>query len=90
MTTGLKRFGGEEKMAVGFVYGSREEPQAIKWRSIDGKSFTCDGAPQSFYGMENVDQDDEDLIIVEGECDVIALYSLDPPIKAVSAPMGHP
>ena len=90
MTTGLKRFGGEEKMAVGFVYGSREEPQAIKWRSIDGKSFTCDGAPQSFYGMENVDQDDEDLIIVEGECDVIALYSLDPPIRAVSAPNGAP
>ena len=29
-------------------------------------------------------------IIVEGECDVIALYSLDPPIKAVSAPNGAP
>ena len=36
MTTGLKRFGGEEKMAVGLCM-DREEPP-IKWRSIDGKS----------------------------------------------------
>ena len=86
MTTGLKRFGGEEKMAVGFVYGSREEPQAIKWRSIDGSRSPVT-APQSFYGMENVDQDDEDLIIVE-ECDVI-VSSVDLPIKAVST-NGHP
>ena len=42
MTTGTKMFRGEEKAAVGFVYGPRRA--AIKWRSIDGKGFTCDGA----------------------------------------------
>jgi len=88
MTTGLKWFGGEEKMAVGFVYGSRENPTAIKWRSIEGKGFTCDGAPRSFYGIENIEEEAEELTIVEGECDVIALASIG--IKAVSCPNGAP
>ena len=88
MTTGTKFFGGEEKLAVGFVYGSRENPTAIKWRSIEGKGFTCDGAPRSFYGIENIEEEAEELTIVEGECDVIALASIG--IKAVSCPNGAP
>jgi len=88
MTTGTKIFRGEEKAAVGFVYGPRENPTAIKWRSIDGKGFTCDGAPRAFYGIEQIDEDEEELTIVEGECDVIALASVG--IKAVSCPNGAP
>ena len=88
MTTGTKIFRGEEKAAVGFVYGPRENPTAIKWRSIDGKGFTCDGAPRAFYGIEQIDDDEEELTIVEGECDVIALASVG--IKAVSCPNGAP
>ena len=88
MTTGTRWLGGENKEAVGFIYGSRENPSAIKWRSVDGKEFSCEGAPRSFYGIENVGASDEELIIVEGECDVIALASVG--IKAVSCPNGAP
>tara|TARA_R110001583_G_scaffold21993_11_gene82986 strand:+ start:351 stop:2090 length:1740 start_codon:yes stop_codon:yes gene_type:complete len=88
MTTGTRYFHGEQKQAVGFIYGPRENPTAIKWRSVDGKAFSCDGAPKSFYGIENVDEEDQDLTIVEGECDVIALASVG--IRAVSCPNGAP
>lgn len=88
MTTGTRYFHGEQKQAVGFIYGPRENPTAIKWRSVDGKAFSCDGAPKSFYGIENVDEEDQHLTIVEGECDVIALASVG--IRAVSCPNGAP
>jgi len=88
MTTGMKWFDGAQREAVGFIYGPRENPTAIKWRSVEGKGFLCDGAPRSFYGIENVEDTDEDLTIVEGECDVIALASVG--IKAVSCPNGAP
>ena len=88
MTTGMKWFDGAQREAVGFIYGPREKPTAIKWRSVEGKGFLCDGAPKSFYGIENVEDTDEDLTIVEGECDVIALASVG--IKAVSCPNGAP
>jgi twinkle protein len=88
MTTGTRHFHGELKEAVGFIYGPRENPTAIKWRSVDGKAFSCDGAPRSFYGIENVEDIDEHLTIVEGECDVIALASVG--IRAVSCPNGAP
>jgi len=88
MTTGEKWFAGEQKQAVGFIYGPRENPTAIKWRSVEGKGFTCDGAPKTFYGIEHIDIGEEDLTIVEGECDVIALASVG--IKAVSCPNGAP
>ena len=88
MTTGMKWFDGAQREAVGFIYGPRENPTAIKWRSVEGKGFLCDGAPRTFYGIENVEDTDEDLTIVEGECDVIALASVG--IKAVSCPNGAP
>jgi twinkle protein len=88
MTTGMKWFNGAQRESVGFIYGPRENPTAIKWRSVEGKGFLCDGAPKSFYGIENVEDNDEDLTIVEGECDVIALASVG--IRAVSCPNGAP
>ncbi len=89
MTTGKKYFHGKGELdAIGFVYGSRESPEAIKWRAIGEKAFTQDGAARSFYGVEHLDPDDEDLYIVEGEADLIALASIG--IKAVSCPNGAP
>lgn len=88
MTTGTKWMQGEERPAVGFIYGNRENPDAIKWRSISGKAFTSDGAARSFYGVTELEEDQDELIIVEGECDVIALASVG--IRAVSCPNGAP
>jgi len=88
MTTGRVWMAGEEREAVGFIYGDRENPEAIKWRSITGKHFTSEGAARSFYGTSQLEDGDEDLVIVEGECDVIALASVN--IKAVSCPNGAP
>ena len=90
MTTARKYFHqfGEEREAVGFIYGSRENPAAIKWRAVGDKAFTADGAARTFYGVDELEDDAEELIIVEGECDVIALASVG--IKAVSCPNGAP
>jgi twinkle protein len=88
MTTGTKYMAGQNRNAVGFIYGPRENPAAIKWRSMDSKHFICENAPKTFYGIESLDADQEDLIVVEGECDVIALGSIG--IKAVSCPNGAP
>ena len=88
MTTGEKFLAGENQPAIGFIYGSREAPEAIKWRAVNGKAFSCEGAPRSFYGVNKLEQSDDELIIVEGECDVIALASVG--IKAVSCPNGAP
>lgn len=89
LTTGRQYFNslGGERDAVGFIYGDRDEPQAIKWRAIGDKAFTATGAARSFYGVDEV-ENEEELIIVEGECDVIALASIG--IRAVSCPNGAP
>lgn len=77
-----------ETLAVGFVYGDKKEPDAIKWRPADGrKAFSQDGTADEFYGLERL-EGDEDVIIVEGEADVIALASVG--IRAISVPNGAP
>ena len=88
MTTGTRSFRGESMPAIGFVYGAVDNPTAIKWRSIISKDFICEGAPRSFYGIEELEEDADDLIVVEGEADVISLASIG--IRAVSCPNGAP
>jgi twinkle protein len=91
LTTMSKFFSslGDEVMAVGFVYGTEGEESAVKWRPADGrKAFTQDGAARSFYGLEWLDEEPDEIIIVEGEADVIALASVG--IQAVSVPNGAP
>ena len=91
LTTGVKYFPGigVETEAIGFVYGNPKEPDAIKWRPLDGtKTFTQDGAAREFYGIDMLPADAKDFIIVEGEADVIALASIG--IPAVSCPNGAP
>jgi len=87
MTTGRKYFHGiGETDAVGFIYGDPKEPSAIKWRCVPQKGFTSDGPARTFYGLERLDEEPKEVIIVEGECDVIALASIS--IKAISCPNG--
>lgn len=90
MTTGYKFFYGvnRELPAIGFIYGGREQPDAIKWRAVDEKLFSQSGAARSFYGVEKLDENPDTLVIVEGEADVIALATIG--VVAISCPNGAP
>jgi len=96
MTTGEKFFANlhEQTPAVGFIYGNKDRPSAIKWRSTERKAFTQDNAAREFYNIDKIDADalaqDEKskLIIVEGEADAVALATIG--ITAVSCPNGAP
>ena len=85
-----------ETLAVGFVYGDRKEPSAIKWRSLQGKSFIQTGAAQTFYGLEQLPEDlgELPLVICEGELDVLscqeAAIQTGMAITAISVPNGAP
>lgn len=83
LCTGV-RYGKE---CIGFVYGPSSQPEAIKWRAIHTKSFTQTGAARSFWGIDQLDPE-QDLIICEGEADVLALACAG--IRAVSVPNGAP
>ena len=87
---GTKWFGDIQKEieAIGFLYGDSRHPQAIKWRSIEGKSFTQQGAARSFFGLNQLPQDSTELVICEGEMDVLALASIGFP--ALGCPNGAP
>ena len=69
-----------------FSLPNKGEQYAQKIRSIEGKGFACNGAPQTFFNIENVTEDDC-LIICEGEMDALAMieagYS-----NSVSVPNG--
>ena len=89
VVSGRRYFQGHGELdAVGFVYGDLAQPSAIKWRAINQKAFTQEGAARQFYGIELIPEDAKELIIVEGECDALALASAG--IPAVSCPNGAP
>ena len=90
MITGRKWYRkiNAEVDSIGFVYGSEDEPEAIKWRPIEGKMFTQDGAGKSFYNIESLDKDESTIIIVEGEPDTVAMATIG--VKAISVPNGAP
>lgn len=86
-----KWFAGHGKSpAIGFVYSRKtnDQAEAIKWRAIDEKLFTQQGAARSFYGLDQLPPGTEDLVICEGEMDVLALAEAG--IAAVSVPNGAP
>ena len=74
------------KEAIGFPYHVNNKLQAIKWRSIDGKSFTQDGASRSLFGFDKLNINDL-IVICEGELDALALYEAGIDC-AVSVPNG--
>lgn len=91
MTTGVKYYRnvGQNLPSIGFIYGTPEQTSAIKWRPLNGKHFTQDGASRTFYGLENITEENhKQLVIVEGEADVVALASVG--IVALSCPNGAP
>lgn len=89
MTAGTRFFRDHgDHPAVGFIYGNPDRPSAIKWRAVDEKLFTQQNSAASFYGLDRVAPDAKELLIVEGEADVIALASIG--ITAVSCPNGAP
>ena len=87
---GKKWFGelGKEVDAIGFLYGDPKAPQAIKWRACFEKAFTQQGAARSFFGLNNLPKDITDLVICEGEMDVLALAAAG--IPAIGCPNGAP
>jgi twinkle protein len=87
LVSGTRFFNGAGELdAIGFVYGDDE---AIKWRSLQGKNFTQDGAARTLWGIEKLEPNAKEIIIVEGEADVLACATAS--IKnAVSVPNGAP
>ena len=80
---------GREMLCAGFPYiNDEDQVYAIKWRALEKKAWTQDGAARSFWGIEHV-RTDEPLIIVEGELDVLSLKEAN--IRnSVSVPNGAP
>jgi twinkle protein len=90
MTSGIKYFQGLGKQpAIGFLYGDKDHPYAIKWRCTTKKAFTQDGRAADFYGLSQVPDKCEELIVVEGECDVVALAAIGIH-NVLSVPNGAP
>lgn len=84
-----KYFAGSGKNpAIGFVYGDPRQPEAIKWRCTIQKEFTQQGSARSFYGLNQLPNGITELVICEGEMDVLALAAAG--IPAVSVPNGAP
>ena len=74
--------------AIGFVYGDPRQPEAIKWRCTTEKRFVQAGAARSLFGLNQLPSDITELVICEGEMDVLALATAG--IPAVSVPNGAP
>jgi len=89
MITGHRYFEGHGKLpAIGFVYGSKDQPDAVKWRALEKKAFTQQNAARSFYGLDRLEPGAKEIVIVEGEADAVALASIG--IVALSCPNGAP
>jgi twinkle protein len=61
------------------------KPEAIKHRKLSEKGFACTNGPASFFGLDRIKKGD-DLIIVEGEMDVLAMAEAG--VNAISVPNG--
>ena len=71
---------------IGFPYYDADgNVVAVKKRWLSEKKFICWQSPQSFFGIRHLKKGD-DLIVVEGEGDVLAMAEAG--IKAVSVPNG--
>jgi twinkle protein len=74
-----------EKPAIGFVYGLNGNSYAAKWRSVEGKDFTQEGAAVSLFLADRL-TDHSRVIITEGELDAVSFWEAG--IEAVSIPSG--
>jgi len=78
-----------EVMCAGFPYieAASNKTYAVKWRALDSKGFTQEGAAATFFGIEKI-KAGEPLVIVEGEIDQLSLSEIG--VAAVSVPNGAP
>ena len=79
---------GREVDCVVFPYLNQGQEYAAKIRSTEGKGFSCNGSPQSFFNIQNVQPNDW-MIITEGEMDCAALVECGYE-STVSMPNGAP
>lgn len=88
VSSGTKYFrkAGSEKPAVGFVYRWKSRDYAAKWRTLEGKDFTQDGAAQTLYLGDKLAGKDA-IIITEGEIDALSFWQAGLPF-ACSIPSG--
>ena len=63
---------GRETECIMFPYRNQGQEYAYKIRSLDGKGFSCNGAPQTFFNSESIETTKQ-IIICEGEMDALAL-----------------
>ena len=87
LLSGRKYFkkAGREMDAAGFPYVHQGRTTAIKWRAIEGKDFSQDGAAQTLFGADKIPVG-SDLVICEGEVDAASFWEVG--IPAVSIPSG--
>ena len=78
-----------EVNCIAFPYFRDGELVNVKYRDSDKHFRQEKGAEKILFGMDNVPQDAESLIWVEGECDVLALNETGI-WNAVSVPDGAP
>tara|TARA_B100000035_G_scaffold306507_1_gene308635 strand:+ start:1069 stop:2853 length:1785 start_codon:yes stop_codon:yes gene_type:complete len=76
----------KEVDCIHFPYTNKGEEYAYKIRSIESKGFSCNGAPQTFFNIDNVKKDDL-FIICEGEMDALSLIEAGY-TSCVSVPNG--
>jgi len=76
---------GSEREALGFPYTHQGNTYAAKWRSIQGKDFTAEGAAVTLYLADKL-TDKSRVVITEGEMDALSYWEAG--IEAVSIPSG--
>jgi len=76
---------GEEARCIGFAYKNHDGTTAVKWRD-SAKHFTQQGSCTSLWRIEQ--WKDGNLIICEGEMDVLAFHEAG--VFATSVPNGAP
>jgi twinkle protein len=89
---GVYTFNGKPMPAVGFPYRDGNKVVAVKWRSANGsKYFSQENICQDFFNLGNYVRGN-DILIVEGEMDVLSWLSVDVPgnCTVVSIPNGAP
>jgi twinkle protein len=74
-----------ERPALGFVYGHKGNTYAAKWRALEGKDFTAEGAAVTLYLADRL-TDKSRVVITEGEMDALSYWEAG--IEAVSIPSG--
>lgn len=74
-----------EKPSIGFVYGHKGSTYAAKWRCIENKEFTQEGAAVTLFLADRL-TDTSRVIITEGEMDAVSFWEAG--IEAVSIPSG--